>query len=106
MGCVHTHQKIPAIEGWDILNRVQNTIKETRENNPKTKKIYQTLNQTPTFGLKHDKIQRTMVLKYFVKKYARKDMMVQTLQDGIMKLIHLLSDELFKHRKTHPNWGW
>jgi hypothetical protein len=57
MSSERTCQKIPVIERLDTPNCVQNTIKETKENNPKTKKIDQTLSQTPTYELKHDQIQ-------------------------------------------------
>jgi hypothetical protein len=43
-----------------------------------------------------------MGLKYFVKKYVGNGMMVQMLQDGILKLNHLLPNEMFK-RKTRAN---
>jgi hypothetical protein len=46
-----------------------------------------------------------MGLRYFVKEHVRESMMVQTLQDGIMKSNHLLPDELFKRKKTHACWG-
>jgi hypothetical protein len=32
-------------------------------------------------------------------------MIMQTFQDGILKLNHLLLDELFKWKKTHMGWG-
>jgi hypothetical protein len=41
-----------------------------------------------------------MGFKYLIKKHVKKGMMVQTLQDGILKLNHLLFDELFKGKKT------
>jgi hypothetical protein len=41
-----------------------------------------------------------MGLKYLVRKYARKGMMVQTFQNEILKLNHLLFDELFKWKNT------
>jgi hypothetical protein len=44
--------------------------------------------------------------KYLVEKHATKGMMVQTFQDGILKSNHLLSDELFKGKKTCVCWGW
>jgi len=37
-----------------------------------------------------------MCFKYLVEKHAKKDMMVQMFQDGILKLNHLLPNELFK----------
>jgi hypothetical protein len=46
-----------------------------------------------------------MGLKYPIEKYARKSMMVPTLQDGIFKLKHLLTNELFKWKKTRMSWG-
>jgi hypothetical protein len=46
-----------------------------------------------------------MGLKYPITEHAKKGIMVQMLQDGILKLNHLLFDELFKQRKTHVNWG-
>jgi hypothetical protein len=41
-----------------------------------------------------------MGLKCPIKEHVRKGMMVQTLQDGILKLNHLLFDELFKWKET------
>jgi hypothetical protein len=55
--------------------------------------------------LEHDKIQAQVALKYFVIKNVGKGMMVQMLQDGILKSNHLLFDELFKRRKIHACWG-
>ncbi len=43
---------------------------------------------------------------YPIEKHVEKSMMVQMLQDGILKSNHLLHDELFKKRKTHTSWGW
>jgi hypothetical protein len=43
-----------------------------------------------------------MGFKYLIRKHAKKGMMVQTLQNGNLKMNHLLSDELFKRRETHP----
>jgi hypothetical protein len=37
-----------------------------------------------------------MGLKCLIEEHARKGMMVQMLRDGILKLNHLLFDELFK----------
>jgi hypothetical protein len=43
-----------------------------------------------------------MGLRYLVVEHAGKGMMVQTFQDGILKLNHLLLDEFSKGRKyTH-----
>jgi hypothetical protein len=57
MGCVHTHQGIPAIEGWGSPNHVWIVIKKIGENNWKDGKASQTTNQMLTPRLKHDKIQ-------------------------------------------------
>jgi hypothetical protein len=46
-----------------------------------------------------------MGFKYLVKEHAEKGMMVQTLQDGILKSNHLMLDELFKWKKTCAYWG-
>jgi hypothetical protein len=54
----------------------------------------------PTLRPEYDKLG-TMRLRYFVEKHARKVMIVQTLQGGILKSNHLLLDELFKRKKTH-----
>jgi hypothetical protein len=40
-----------------------------------------------------------MGFKYLVKEHAREGMMMQTLQNGILKMNHLLSNELFKKWK-------
>jgi hypothetical protein len=39
MGCVHTHQKIPTIEGWGDPNYIQSIVKKTKEDNKKVEKI-------------------------------------------------------------------
>ncbi len=44
-----------------------------------------------------------MGFRYHVREHVRKDMMVQMLQDGILKLNYLLPNELFKKKKTHMN---
>ncbi len=40
-----------------------------------------------------------MDLKYLIEEHAKKGMMVQTFQNGILKLKHLLFDEFFKRKK-------
>jgi hypothetical protein len=45
-----------------------------------------------------------MGFKCFVEGHVQKGMMVQMFQDGILKLNHLLFDELFKWRKTRIGW--
>jgi hypothetical protein len=47
-----------------------------------------------------------MGLKCLVGEHAGKGMMVQTFQNGILKLNHLLFDELFKWKETHMGSGW
>ncbi len=45
-----------------------------------------------------------MGFKYLVgERYVGKGMMVQMLGDGILKLNHVLLDELFKRKKTRMN---
>jgi hypothetical protein len=46
-----------------------------------------------------------MGFKYPIGKHVENGMMVQTLQDGILKLNYLLPDELFKQMKTCASWG-
>ncbi len=40
-----------------------------------------------------------MNFKYFIREHVGKGMTMQTLQGGILKLNHLLSDELFKWKR-------
>jgi hypothetical protein len=42
---------------------------------------------------------------YPIEEHAKKGMMMQTLQNGILKLNHLLPNELFNGRKTCTCWG-
>ncbi len=44
-----------------------------------------------------------MGLRYHVGEHVKKGMMTQTFQDGILKLNHLLLDDLFKQKETHEN---
>ncbi len=46
-----------------------------------------------------------MSLRYPIENHVGKGMIVQMLQDGTLKLNHLLPDELFKRKKTCTNWG-
>jgi hypothetical protein len=41
-----------------------------------------------------------MGLKYPIEKHVKKGMMVQTFQNGILKMNHLLSNELYKKKDT------
>jgi len=95
------HQGIFTIEGWGNPNHILNVVNKIEENNQKARKINQTLNQTPTPGPKHDKIQTRWVSNILSKK----GMMVEMLRNGILKSNYLLCDELFKWRKTCANWG-
>jgi hypothetical protein len=47
-----------------------------------------------------------MGVRYRLGKHVKKGVTVKTFQNGILKLNHLLSDELFKMKKTHTCWGW
>jgi len=96
-------QKIPTIEGWDNPNHIRSTVKKTREDYQKVGKINLYVNQMPTFGPEHNKISSMMGFIYPTKKHVEKGMMVQTVQDKILKLNHLLLNELFKQNKTCVN---
>jgi len=48
MGCVHTHQRMPAIEGWGSLSREWSVMQKTGEDNQKARKTSQVVSQTPT----------------------------------------------------------
>jgi hypothetical protein len=41
-----------------------------------------------------------MGFRYFIEEHVGKGMMVQMLQDGILKSNHLLPNELFKQKNT------
>jgi hypothetical protein len=66
MGCVHTHQKMPAIERWDNPSCVQNVMQKTKEDNQKVGKIGRIINQMPTPRPQHDKMS-TMSFKCPIK---------------------------------------
>ncbi len=46
-----------------------------------------------------------MSFRYFIEKHIGKNMMMQTLRYGILKLNHLLPNEVFKQKKTRTSWG-
>jgi hypothetical protein len=48
---------MPTIEGWGSPSCVQSVVQKIGEDNPKVRKINQTLSQMPTPRPKHDKIQ-------------------------------------------------
>ncbi len=103
MGCVHMHQKIPTIEEWGNPNHIRSIWKKIKENNQKVGKINWYVNQVPTFGPKHNKISSMMGFRYPIEEHVEKGMMVQTIWDEILKLNHLLPNELFKQKKTYVN---
>jgi hypothetical protein len=47
-----------------------------------------------------------MGFKYPIEKHVKKGMMMQIISDKILKLNHLLLDELFKKKKTCSCLGW
>jgi hypothetical protein len=46
-----------------------------------------------------------MGLRYLIREHVGKGMMVQMFRDGILKLNHLLPDELFKWKKNMCKLG-
>jgi hypothetical protein len=67
MGCVHTHWRIFAINGWVNPSHVQNVVEKFGENNQKDGKINWIVNQVPTLGPKHDKIQARWVFNILLE---------------------------------------
>jgi hypothetical protein len=47
-----------------------------------------------------------MDLKYPIKKHVKKGMMVQMFQNGVLKMNHMLFNELLKRKETRSCWGW
>jgi hypothetical protein len=47
-----------------------------------------------------------MGLRHPIKERVKKGMMVKMLQDEILKLNHLLPNELLKWKMTRMGWGW
>ncbi len=56
MGCVHTHQGMPTIEGWGSPSCIQNVVWKIGEDNRKVGKTGQVISQTLALRIKHDKI--------------------------------------------------
>jgi len=56
MGCVHMHQRIPAIKGWGSPSHIWSIVEKIGEVNPKFGKIGWIVNQTFTPRLEHDRI--------------------------------------------------
>jgi len=48
---------MPTIEGWGSPSCVRNVVQKIGEDNPKARKISQTLNQVPTPKPEHEKIR-------------------------------------------------
>jgi len=57
MWCMHTHWKIPTVEGWGNPSSIWNVMEKIMEANRKVGKIGWVVNQMPTFGLEHDNIR-------------------------------------------------
>ncbi len=100
MGCVHTHCGRFTIEGCNSLNYILNIMEKIGEDNWKVGKISWIISQVPTQGRNMIKFMHNGILKYPIGKHAKKGMMVQMFQNGILKMNHLLFDELFKRRET------
>jgi hypothetical protein len=62
MGCVHTHQRILAIEEWGNRSHIWSDVEKIREASRKFGKIDWNVNQTLTHGPKHDRIWTWWVL--------------------------------------------
>ncbi len=67
MGCIHTHQRMPAIEGWGGPSRVQNVVQKTKEDHQKARKTGRVVSQVPTFELEHNKIWAQKALNVLLK---------------------------------------
>jgi hypothetical protein len=70
MGCVHTHQRISAINGCGNPSRVWSVMEKDEENIRKVNeagKVGQTISQMPTPRLEHDKI-RTRWVSHILSK--------------------------------------
>ncbi len=95
MRCVHTHQGILTIERCGNPSRIWNIVEKDGEDNWKVGKVGWAISQMLTLELKHDKIKKQWVSNTLSKNMLE-GMMVQLFWDGILKLNHLLLDELFK----------
>ncbi len=105
MGCVHTHQGRHVIGGCGSLNYVQSDVKKIGQNNQKVRKVSRAISEMLALGPEHDKIQAWWASSIVSKNMLKKGTMVQTFQNGILKLNHLMFNELFKRRKTCVCWG-
>jgi hypothetical protein len=66
---------MPTIEGWGSPSCVRSVVQKIGEDNPKARKINQTLNQVPTLGqnmikFEHDRPQNP------IREHVEKGMMV------------------------------
>ncbi len=73
MGCVHTHQRIPTIEGCYNLSHIRNVMEKDGEDNRKVGKASWIITQMLAPKLKHDKIRKQWVsntlLKSMLERY-------------------------------------
>jgi hypothetical protein len=72
MGCVHTHQKILAIEGWGSPSCIQSTMKNTKKTIQIFGKIDQTISLTLALGPKHDRIKAQWALDILSESMLKK----------------------------------
>jgi hypothetical protein len=56
-----------AIVGWGSPSHVRSGVEKTREDNRKARKTNRVVNQLPTLGLEHDKIQAQWALDILSK---------------------------------------
>jgi hypothetical protein len=102
-GSVHTHiEGILPIEGWGSPNCVWSNVKKIGEDNWKVRKTGWVVSQALAPRPKHDKIRTQWALDIVVE-HVGKSNMVQTFWNGILKLNHLLPNELFKWKETYMN---
>jgi len=103
MGCVHTHRRMPTIKGWGSPSHVRNAMQKTKENNWKVRKTSRTISQMPTPRPKHDKIQARWALDVSLKSMLERVRWCKHFEMESWRFNHLLSNELFKWRKTRLN---
>jgi hypothetical protein len=96
MGCVHTYQGIPAIEGWNNLSSIWNIVKNIREANWKLGNISWIISQVAALGPKHDKIQAQRALDIPSEGMLEKIWCCRCSEMESWSR----NDELFKQKKT------
>jgi hypothetical protein len=72
MGCVHTHQGMPTIEGWGSPSCVWSVVEKSREDNQKARKIGWVVSQPFALRPKHDKIQARWALNILLQNMLEK----------------------------------